>query len=221
MEFDLTRQDSDQGAFPASPRSLTQTVSISLWSPLGPRRRRRLVLTSSRVQDSHDQRLARVRRTIQAKNQDRASRRAVEDAEGLITSLAACVGLRRGGDIPQILRRQQWSALNVPLMCAAACGDSAQFCSGLPIQQAQFQSRSQVSPFQDLKLLELGSSVCRNLSEWVHRQGFSQHRLVWPPQWQGSGTHFEWCRMWVATRTSFASNRRNAWTYGHPNRGSS
>ena len=64
--------------------------------------------------DSHDERLARVRDAI---NQERRQRQ-VLDAEVFFTRVCERVGpLHRTEDgIPRSIRRQQWSALNAPLM---------------------------------------------------------------------------------------------------------
>ena len=72
--------------------------------------------------DSHEDRLGRVRHVVQEERRANIQQRQVLVAEEFIRSVISRVGpVRRSQDqIPRSLRRQQWSALNVPLMWAAA-----------------------------------------------------------------------------------------------------
>ena len=74
--------------------------------------------------DSREDRLARVSMSCK-KRRANIQQRQLLVAEEFIRSVVSHVGpLRRSqGEIPRSLRRQQWSALNVPLMWAAAEGD--------------------------------------------------------------------------------------------------
>ena len=70
--------------------------------------------------DSHDMRLVRVREALQRDGQPPEVRRAVE----AVRSLAARIGqVDPEGGVPRVIRRQQWSVFNVPLVWAAAAGD--------------------------------------------------------------------------------------------------
>ena len=77
------------------------------------------------VPDSHEDRLARVRHVAHEERRANIQQRQVLVAEEFICSVMSRVGpVKRSHDeIPRSLRRQQWSALNVPLMWAAAEGD--------------------------------------------------------------------------------------------------
>ena len=90
-------------------------------------RRRRLVLVSRDldVQDSHEERVARVRHRMQNEHRTCAQQRLVRDFEEFFTSVVRRVVPTDAdaGEIPRALCRQRWSVLNVPLMWAAACGD--------------------------------------------------------------------------------------------------
>ena len=139
------------------------------------------------VQDSHDQRLARVRRTIQAENRDRASRRAVEDAQGLIRSLAASIGfVERGGDIPRCCNDTvvgierpthtggsnrecavlQWLTVSADAVSVSITGVS------VPGSEAAFLGwEALCAAIRSWRIYSR-----EGLSEWVHRQGFPQSR---------------------------------------------
>ena len=65
-------------------------------------------------------RLMRVREALQRDGQPPEVRRAIE----VVRSLAARIGqVDPEGGVPRVIRRQQWSVFNVPLMWAAAAGD--------------------------------------------------------------------------------------------------
>ena len=99
----------------------------------GPSRRLRLVWNNpvQEIPDSHDQRVARVR---DAMIEERRQRQ-VRDAEVFMTKRVGPV-LRTEDSIPRTTRRQQWSALNVPLMWSAAEGNRG--CSVLEWQVSSF-----------------------------------------------------------------------------------
>ena len=67
--------------------------------------------------DTHEQRIRKVRHALQRE------RRGVQLAANSIRLLAERVGPCDMADIPWAIRSHQWSALNVPLMWAAAAGD--------------------------------------------------------------------------------------------------
>ena len=74
--------------------------------------------------DSHDQIVAHVRHATQQERRLDAHQRQVRDAKDFIRSVVSRVGLLTSEDeVPRVSRRQQWSALNVPLMWAAADDD--------------------------------------------------------------------------------------------------
>ena len=81
--------------------------------------------TNQESPDSHEDRLGRVRHVVQEERRANIQQGQVLVAEEFIRSVISRVGpMRRSQDqIPRSFRRQQWSALNVPLMWAAAEGD--------------------------------------------------------------------------------------------------
>ena len=96
----------------------------------------------------------------------------------------AVVGTERPTHVCGSLRRQcavlQWFAVSAGAVSVPITGES------VPGFGAAFLN-------WEALCAAMRSWGCEDLSEWVHRQGFSHPRLGWPPQWQGSGTHFEWC----------------------------
>ena len=104
-------------------------LSVRASAPIGGEQRypcRRLTLRSGSqvvrdsqavLPDSHDQRLERVRHRIRL---DRRTRQG-QSGEDFIRDLVTRVGpLGDDGNIPRVIRRQQWSIFNVPLMWSAA-----------------------------------------------------------------------------------------------------
>ena len=161
----------------------------------GPSRRLRLVWNNpiQDIPDSHDQRVARVR---DAMIEERRQRQ-VRDAEVFITRVCERVGpvLRTEDGIPRTIRRQQWSALNVPLMWSAAEGNR-----GCAVLEWLISNAQQVSSFnaagEEVSGREaalIGWNALHNtmrsqgivsredLAEWIHVQGFPR------PRW---GAHF-------------------------------
>ena len=95
-------------------------------SGAGPARRRLVLVTNAnpcQVEggNSHDERLVRVRESLQRGNlRDRSARNAIE----LVSSLASRIGpVRDDQGVSKPILRQQWYAFNEPLMWAAAAGD--------------------------------------------------------------------------------------------------
>ena len=87
---------------------------------------RRLILVSNANQHQveggdYDERLVRVRESLQRGNH---TDRGVRNVVAMVTSLASRIGpVHNDQGVPSLILRQQWSALNVPLMWAAAAGD--------------------------------------------------------------------------------------------------
>ena len=79
--------------------------------------------TGDGIPDSHDARLRRVREGVQ-RERLLERHRAVHVAAESIRLLATRVDPTSVGEIPREIRRHQWSALNVPLLWAAAEGDA-------------------------------------------------------------------------------------------------
>ena len=141
--------------------------------------------------DSHDERLVRVRESLQRGNHiDRGVRNVVV----MVTSLASRIGpVHNDQGVPRLILRQQWSALNEPLMWAAAAGDSenlvllwlADECSrGGPVLVAGVDTAGRDAVFEAWHALSgamrsWGTQSREDLSEWIHRQGFVQ------PRWGG------------------------------------
>ena len=75
------------------------------------------------VPDSHDVWLARVRAVLQEERQ--FQNRDVRPGIEVVRAFTARIGRRidLGEGVPREIRRQQWSAFNVPLLWAAATGD--------------------------------------------------------------------------------------------------
>ena len=73
------------------------------------------------VPDSHERRFMRVRQAV--RRERGVGQRQVEVAAESIRRLASRVGPTSGEGIPREIRRHQWSALNVPLLWAAAEDD--------------------------------------------------------------------------------------------------
>ena len=138
--------------------------------------------------DSHEERFARVRQTIQHE------RRQIAAVEQFIRTVVERVGpINPEMDIPRRLRRQQWSALNVPLMWSAAEGNRQ--CAMLE----WLVSRAEQLPPMNFcgeqvpgrEVATMGWEVLHNamrswgiesregLSEWIHQQGFPR------PRWGG------------------------------------
>ena len=183
-------------------RSCSDTDSV----PTRPRRRLRLRWNSDDAQqvpvtqidtpDSSDQRLARVRHAVQQERVVSHVRRDVRGAAQVVRSLADRVGrVCEGQDIPRAIRRQQWSAFNVPIVWAPSAGD--QECAvlqwlmnaGQHIESMSVAGTTMSGHDAALVGWETLSEVMRawnirtreDLSEWIHRQGFSR------PRW---GAHF-------------------------------
>ena len=163
--------------------------------------RRRLTLLSRAVEeqvpDSHEQRVARVRRTMQNEHRANAQQRFAREVEEFFANVVRRVGPIEAEvvEIPRALRRQRWSVLNVPLMWAAAAGDDQ--CAVMQWLTAKCE---QLPPFcfhgEEMSCAEavrISWNVLRNamhswnitsrecLSEWIHNQGFPR------PRW---GAHF-------------------------------
>ena len=131
--------------------------------------------------DSHDQRLARVRRVMQRERRDRA----VQAASDFVASVVERVGpVDLAGEVPRGVRRLRWSVFNVPLLWAAAAGDDD--CAVLEWSSARAVSLP--SMFVDgvqvpaLEVLHIGWRVLcdtmrswgvssrEDFAEWMHRQ---------------------------------------------------
>ena len=79
--------------------------------------------------DSHDQRFARVRHTMQQERRLDVQQRQIRDTENFVNTVSRRVGITDDVDgIPRVLRRQQWSIFFVPLMWAAAEGTDSVVC---------------------------------------------------------------------------------------------
>ena len=117
--------------------------------------------------------------------------REVHAAAQVVRNLAHRTGpVDPDGDIPRTIRRQQWSAFNVPLVWAAASGDQeclllqwlCQAASkGPPVQVAGIDVRGEDAVLIGWKaLLETMQSwsirSLEDLSEWIHGQGFRHPR---------------------------------------------
>ena len=165
--------------------------------------------------DSHDQRLERVRRPVQrqvefippggqnarfrvcrAMEQGQCAERhhAVHLAAESIRFLATRVGPHPSEDIPQEIRRHQWSALNVPLLWAAAEGNNenpvvqwvvqeSERISTVSVAGTQMSGRDAAISGESLRdaLQAMGIRSREGLAEWIHGQGFVM------PRW---GAHF-------------------------------
>ena len=142
--------------------------------------------------DSHDQRLARVRRVMQRERRDRA----VQAASEFLSSVVERVGpVDVVGEVPREVRRLHWSVFNVPLMWAAAAGDDDWAVLGWLSARAVnlppvFVDSVQVPALEALHIgwrvlcdtmRSWGVSSREDLAEWMHRQGFVR------PRW---GAHF-------------------------------
>ena len=137
--------------------------------------------------DSHDQRAARVRHAMQQERRLDAHQRQVRDAEDFIHSVVSRVGpLNSEDEIPRVLRRQQWSALNGPLMWATGDGDGQ--CAVLkwlasrtevlrPVNVGGGEVPGRVAVAVGWEVLNFamrswGLQSKEDLSEWIHNQGF-------------------------------------------------
>ena len=159
--------------------------------------RRRLVPVSNtngceaKFSDSHDERLARVRESLQRGN---VGGRGVRNAIEMVSALAARIGpVRDDQGVPRALFRQQWSAFNVPLMRAAAVGDRespvlsllANACNRAGnVAAVVVDTVGHDAVFEAWHALSgVMRSWCirsrEDLSEWIHRQCFVQ------PRWKG------------------------------------
>ena len=112
----------------------------------------------------------------------------------MVTSLASRIGpVRDDQGVPRQILRQQWSALNVPLMWGAAEGDRespvllwlADACSrGGPVPAVEADTVGRDAVFEAWHALtgamrSWGIQSREDLSEWIHRKGFVQ------PRWGG------------------------------------
>ena len=119
--------------------------------------------------------------------------RQVEVAAESIRRLASRVGPTSGEGIPREIRRHQWSALNVPLLWAAAEDDrlcpliqwlreKAQSLPGVSVAGVQMAGPDAVmtgweSLRDTMRSLEIRSR--EQFAEWIHNQGFPM------PRWGG------------------------------------
>ena len=212
----ITDRKTECGAtMPASPAALIATnrffhVAIESESdssteevPVPRRRPFRLVLVSQNVPvtaaameqepppDSHERRFRRVR---QAMRMDRGvGQRQVEAAAQSIRRLASRVGPVIGEGIQREIRRHQWSALNVPLLWAAAEDDRlcpmiqwllevSQSLPMVPVAGVQMAGPDAVmtgwESLRDvMRSIEIRSR--EQFEEWIHNQGFPM------PRWLG------------------------------------
>ena len=123
--------------------------------------------------DSHDERVALVRQTMR---QERRKRQ-FQVAEQFILSVVDRVGpIPTEGGIPRMLRRQQWSVLNVPLMWSAAEGNRQCWTlewHPVTVGGVEVPGRGVGSASQRHAQLEQSRE---GLSEWIHHQGFPRPR---------------------------------------------
>ena len=145
--------------------------------------------------DSHEERLARVRQLVRQPRQRMApGLREVRAATQVFRHLAERVGpVDPQGEIPRAIRRQHWSAVYVPLMWAAACGDREcpqwlghAASGGPPIVVGGVEMAGEDAVYAGWDALRetmssWGIETREDLSEWIHNQGFVQ------PRW---GAHF-------------------------------
>ena len=133
--------------------------------------------------DSLSARVQRVRERLRGSQCDRRVRSAIE----VITSLAARVEpWQDDQEIHPAMQRQQWSALNIPLLWAVAEGDRhchvllwlVQAChqvESITVTGVPMAGREAVMVAWDAvsNLMRCwGVHTREDLSEWVHRQGF-------------------------------------------------
>ena len=184
----------------ANEDNLSDTISVEFQNPEARRRvRRRLILTSqnqplaAEIPDSHDRRFARVREAVQRERRASNSVGQVEAAAQSVRLLTGRVGRWNGEDIPREIRRHQLSAFNVPLMWAAAEGDSCPVLGWLAgaAQNLVINVGGEEVPGPEAVIMSW--EALRNvfqthqihsrehLAEWIHRQGFPM------PRW---GSHF-------------------------------
>ena len=156
-----------------------------------PHHTRRLVLVSRRdvdPLDSHVQRFRRVRHAVQRERG--IQRRQVEAAAESIRRLAHRVGPLNGDEIPREIRRHQWSALDVPLLWAAAEDDDqcpvmlwlAELCHAIPSVTVAGVELGSVDAlavgWQSLRdvMRSMGIQSREQFAEWIHSQGFPMPR---------------------------------------------
>ena len=176
--------------------------------PTVPRSSARLVLTSHNIpvtqmateveSDSHEERVARVRQLMRRPIHQRElpGMREVRAAMRLFRNLGERVGpVDFDGEIPRAIRRQQWSAVYVPLMWAAASGDrecpllhwlsnAASRCPALHVGVSYMPGGDALYAGWDAlheAMESWGIQSREHLSEWIHNQGFPR------PRW---GAHF-------------------------------
>ena len=168
-----------------------------------PRRRRRLRITwqdrepttcaPTQVEpDSHEERLARVRQLVrQPRQRMPPGLREVRAATQVFRHFAERVGpVDPQGEVPRAIRRQHWSAVYVPLMWAAACGDRQcpllrwlghAASGGPPIVVGGVEMAGEDAVYAGWDALRetvssWGIETREDLSEWIHNQGFVQAR---------------------------------------------
>ena len=143
---------------------------------------------------SQNARFRRVRRAMQ-QGQCAERHHAVHLAAESIRLLATRVGPHPSEDIPQEIRRHQWSAMNVPLLWAAAEGNNenlvvqwvveeSERISTVTVAGIQMSGRdAAISGWESLRdaLQAMGIRSREGLAEWIHGQGFVM------PRW---GAHF-------------------------------
>ena len=169
------------------------------------------------VLDSHDQRFVRVSRQMQRE------RREVHAASQFIRTVAARVGfVDEGGTVPRLLRHQQWSAFNVPLMWAAASGDAdchllqwlearAERLPPMRVGDEQISGCATVRTSWEVlrnSLQSWGITSREHLAEWIHNQGFRSTPVGSPLQWQGARKDSEWSSRHGRQRSWFGGGIR-------------
>ena len=142
--------------------------------------------------DNHNERVARVRQTMRQERRERQ----FQVAEQFILSVVDRVGpIPMEGGIPRMLRRQQWSVLNVPLMWSAAEGNRrcwtlewlasrAELLPPVTVGGVEVPGReAAITGWEVLHnaMRSWGIESREGLSEWIHHQGFPR------PRW---GAHF-------------------------------
>ena len=142
--------------------------------------------------DSHDERVARVRHTMRQERRERQ----FQVAEQFILSVVDRVGpIPTEGGIPRMLRRQQWSVLNVPLMWSGAEGNRqcwtperlasrAELLPSVTVGGVEVPGREAAITGWEVfhnAMRSWGIESREGLSEWINHQGFPR------PRW---GAHF-------------------------------
>ena len=213
IQQSLVRQDEDIGPPLPPPRSppppgnedsLSDTASCTpvarrrrlslVWSAEGGERQAAQVTEEAIPQDSHEQRFRRVRAAMQEERQHATHRQAQVAAES-IRLLAERIGPWQEGEIPRAIRRHQWSALFVPLIWSASCGDrnnpvllwlmeASSVISNVAVTGVEMTGSEAVATgWEALRdvLRSRGIRSREDLAEWISAQGFPV------PRW---GHHF-------------------------------